>query len=136
MAGKACPSGRCQEGSSLLGIVRKDGSIAMVNPPLPVTPEFLTAAAIQGNEHQRFRFTEPCIEAGCGQWTGTRCGVIDKALAVLPRVTSIESCSLRPTCRWYAQSGMDACRVCPFVVADHEEPSMRASVTSNSSVVV
>jgi len=135
MAGKACPSGRCQEGSSLLGIVRQDGTIAMVNPLLPVTPEFLGAAAIHGNELQRFRFTEPCIEAGCAQWTGTRCGVIDKALAVLPRVTSIERCALRPTCRWYAQSGMDACRVCPFVVANHEEPAMQASVSSISKIV-
>ena len=33
----------------------------------------------------RFRFAQPCAESRCSQWTGSRCGVIDQALASFPR---------------------------------------------------
>jgi hypothetical protein len=69
----------------------------------------------------RFRFAGPCHGDTCAQWSGSRCQVIDRvadevaAHNILPAEGS-PSCSIRQQCRWFAQVGVDACRVCPLVV--------------------
>jgi len=74
---------------------------------------------------KRFRFSQPCVTSGCGNWTGNRCGVIDGVVdevseRQLPRPgeASLPKCSFRPKCRWFAQSGKEACAVCPLVITD------------------
>jgi hypothetical protein len=62
------------------------------------------------------------------QWTGSRCGVIDRALAagVAPAAAgedagaraSLPQRAIRSTCRWFAQSGADACSICPLIATD------------------
>jgi hypothetical protein len=81
-----------------------------------------------GRPEARFRFSMPCREAGCPQWTGTGCGVVDMALEgaetappeTLPSTaaTPLPACAIRRTCRWYFQRGAAACAVCPSIVAD------------------
>jgi hypothetical protein len=96
--------------------------VGYITPPIPVDDEFVAKVRTGRSPEQRFRFAGNCIEGGCAQWTGSRCGVIDAVLAVggdtaadgirLPR------CAIRSTCRWFAQSGAGACSVCPLVVTD------------------
>lgn len=118
---KACPSAFCQEGALLLGVMTAGGTLAYLRPPTRVDADFVARAKAMGRPESRFRFSAPCIEAGCPQWTGDGCAVVDK---VLEEETPIEAsgqlprCGIRSSCRWYAQRGAAACAVCPLVVAD------------------
>lgn len=119
-----CPSGRCREGSVLLGVVGPDGRLGYLTPALTVDAEFVSRAGRGRTPESRFRFAEPCVEDRCEQWADGECGLIGEVLAsptggtlaagapvgVLPR------CTIRRTCRWYAQRGGQACGVCPHVV--------------------
>jgi hypothetical protein len=122
-AAKACPSGRCEEGALLLGVMTPQGTLAYVQPPTHVNADFVERAKAMGRPESRFRFSVSCIEGGCPQWTGKGCAVIDKVLEEEKPVAPPESgglprCAIRRTCRWFAQRGPAACGVCPLVVAD------------------
>jgi hypothetical protein len=134
----SCPSNRCKPGSYLIGIRQDDGAVAILPTPLPVDQHFIELAGQSpGAPEERFRFSNKCVESGCSQWTGSRCGVIDNVLQLLdgapmardiapiaatappaPKdvTETLPPCGIRPTCRWFLQAGADACRVCPYVV--------------------
>lgn len=116
-----CPSSKCEDGAQLLGIVKHDGHVDMMQHPLPVTKDAASAMQKKGNAEERFRFAGKCIKTGCSQWTGSRCGVIDNVLEnILDKVNSalLPECAIRPQCRWFNQNGADACKVCPYVITD------------------
>ena len=122
-APKTCPSRACGEGALLLGVMTSQGQLAYLHPPVPVDAEFAPREAAGGTPERRYRFTGPCIEAGCPQWTGSGCGVADLAagpvnlgLPASPR--RLPACGIRHSCRWYFQRGSAACAVCPLIVAD------------------
>src|ERR1044071_2709470 len=117
---RACPSSTLDNATNLLGVIGGDGRVHFVCPPLPLDDEFRRRAAASGRPEQRFRFAGPCLEDGCGQWTGTRCGVIDALLAEggCESEAELKRCAIRRVCRWFAQRGPEACRVCPLVVTD------------------
>ena len=124
-----CPSSNCEEGAILLGIVAPSGVVGYVSPQTRVGPTFVRAAeAFEGaRPEQRFRFAGRCIEGGCAQWTGSRCGVVDRVTTAREEAEvelpegSLPRCTIRPSCRWFAQSGAEACRVCPYVITDSRE---------------
>jgi hypothetical protein len=125
-----CPSSRCEPGSSLIAIVGDEGRLAHVTPAMPVDAEFVAAARRHGSPEARMRFASPCLQAGCAQWTGTSCGIIEAVLAadVAPSGGRLPRCAIRPSCRWYAQEGAAACRACPLVVTDaREQPAQQAT---------
>src|SRR5829696_2703093 len=120
-----CPSARCEEGAILLGIVGKDGVVGYVSPLIRVDKDFVRQAYKGRTPEKRFRFSQPCIERGCLQWTDSRCGVIDRALqakeeanATNTAIDVLPNCTIRPRCRWFAQVGHRACTVCPLVVTN------------------
>lgn len=119
---KACPSGPCRKGALLLGVMTEGGTLAYVQPPTRVDAEFVARAKALGRPESRFRFSVPCIEAGCPQWTGEGCAVVEKVLEdeskEATRAAKLPQCSIRSTCRWFSQRGAAACSVCPLVVAD------------------
>ncbi len=128
---KMCPSGRCREGTILLGIVGANGVLGYVEPVMRIDTEFVERAQQGRNPEARFRFAEPCVEQKCAQWAGCRCGVIEQVLqsregARIVREASgpLPSCVIRSSCRWFAQTGPQACAVCPHVV--HTPESMEA----------
>jgi hypothetical protein len=120
----SCPSARCEEGAVLLGIVGSDGQVGYVSPLITIDTDFVRKAREGRIPESRFRFSQPCVEGRCTQWTGSRCGVIDQALdsensvetAREPGQSGPPECVIRPTCRWFAQVGPKACAVCPLVV--------------------
>lgn len=124
-----CPSARCEPGATLLGMVRSDATIGHLPQRYIVDEDFAEAANADGRAETRFRFASTCAGKKCGQWTGTGCGVVERAAeqladrqsAVLPR------CSIRPSCRWFAEKADAACRVCHFVVTDDDEASRNYS---------
>jgi hypothetical protein len=119
-----CPSARCVEGAVLLGIVGTSGKVGYVRPQVRVDAEFVEKARRGRTPEKRFRFAEPCVEGRCRHWTGARCGVIDTVLGhqregSLPsQERPLPACSIRPSCRWFAQAGAQACSACPFVVTN------------------
>jgi hypothetical protein len=117
---RTCPSGHCTPGALVLGVVH-DGTVRFVNPPLVVDEDFVTRAD-PVSARRRFRFAEPCREGGCVQWRDGRCTVIDDVLdeAPAPAATDgpLPTCRIRPTCRWFAQSGRAACQSCRLVITE------------------
>ena len=63
-----------------------------------------------------FRFTGACAQSGCGQWSqgGCRLGR-DIAARMKPVVDAAPACTIRATCRWFAENGVSACLRCPQV---------------------
>ena len=127
-----CPSARCEKGATLIGVVQADGTIAYLPQPLPVEEVFVEAASRGRAPEKRFRFSSQCLETGCGQWTGTRCGVIDKAMQLMSvpsRAEPLPRCSVRRLCRWFKQSGASACGACKYIITDlaETEPATPAS---------
>jgi hypothetical protein len=96
------------------------GRLAYVATPVRVDEAFAARLNAGGRAERRYRFTGPCVEAQCPQWTGARCGVADALIAhtTVPAPVRIPACRIRRNCRWFDQSGVAACRVCPLVVAD------------------
>lgn len=118
MSRPLCPSAPLYEGSQLLGVVKPEGGISLLAQPLPITPGFVEAANEVGVPEARFRFVNRCVEKGCQNWSDGVCGVIKSVLARLDAAaqpTDLPACGIRSNCRWYAQQGADACRVCPQV---------------------
>ncbi len=119
-----CPSSKARTGAKLLGVRQEDGSVAILPQPLQIDESFIEVANQTSPAEQRFRFTNKCVESGCSKWTGSRCGVADRVLSVLehlPIKEEIVACAIRPQCRWFLQSGKEACRACPFVITDTTE---------------
>jgi len=120
---KTCPSAPCEVGSSLLGIVNEDGTVGYIRPLLPITPAFV--AEVQKEDispTKKYRFSAQCVENACLQWSEGRCGVIDR-LSQSNDIstqddTPLPRCDIRRDCRWFAQLGPGACRVCPYVITD------------------
>jgi hypothetical protein len=119
-----CPSAPPEPGSALLGVVMGKGQVAYVNPPVPATQDMLDGFAKSGVPiENRMRFSGPCMEHRCVQWVGARgagrCGLIDHALVDLGITKEAEilpRCSIRATCRWFAQHRRAACAACPEII--------------------
>jgi len=121
-----CPSASCKVGSELLGIVQADGTISYL-PQRPVVEEQFVQIASEGRSpEKRFRFSNECAESKCRQWAGTRFGVIDTVVKLLPHkaIHSPPKCGIRAECRWFSQVGVSACSVCPVVITDITLPEI------------
>ncbi|MBP1823055.1 hypothetical protein [Mycobacterium sp. OAE908] len=119
-----CPSAPAKPGAILLGLVTPNGQIAYLTPQMRIDEDFVDVAAKGRSPEKRFRFASTCVEAGCAQWTGSRCGVIEAAVAeaggqaIDSEDSSLPKCSIRSRCRWFHQRGRDACGVCPLIITD------------------
>jgi hypothetical protein len=121
-----CPSGRCQRGAVLLGIVGPDGTVGYLSQRITVDDTFVQRAEQGRAPEARFRFAEPCVAERCANWSaGTdpddgRCGVIDQVVnsphAAPEADRALPRCSIRARCRWFAQWRARACASCPMVV--------------------
>jgi hypothetical protein len=117
-----CPSSRAEEGAFVIGVVQEDGTVGLFGRPLPVNADFLEDARKGRAPEKRFRFSAPCVNSNCRQWSSGRCGVIDKVLRIAPpENTRLSPCGIRADCRWFSQAGAEACAVCTLVVTDTRE---------------
>ncbi len=120
-----CPSARCSDGAILLGIVNGDGTVGFLPERLLIDQEFVDAAHRGRTPEKRFRFSNRCVQGACRQWTGDRCGVIDRVMDFLGTTeppADLPRCSIRTQCRWYGQNGPAACSACPLVITDLKVP--------------
>lgn len=64
-----------------------------------------------------FRFAARCEEGRCAQFADGRCSLGARLVAGLdPVVDALPPCTIRKTCRWYAEQDREACVRCPQVV--------------------
>ena len=137
-----CPSWACEAGASLIGIVLANGTVAFSKEAILIDDAFVQAAREGCSLEKRFRFSSTCKRAGCIQWSGDRCGIIDRVIleqelpapdAATEASRYVEStawqppaCAIRPQWRWHLQAGDAACRACPEVVTDITPASQTA----------
>jgi len=118
--GTTCPSAPPEPGAMLFGIIAGKGEVVYISPNIPLNPGLLDGFAQSGMPlENRLRFASPCLQHRCVQWTGNRCGLIDRAVeGSAPDETdaTLPKCGIRSTCRWFAQHGRTACAACPEVI--------------------
>jgi hypothetical protein len=125
--GLTCPSAECAPGATLLGTLGADGRIKHLRTPLTVDAPFVAAVTRDGPAETHMRFAAPCQEGRCQQWTGSACGVIERVLAHLDtrapdlRAAAPPPCTIRATCRWYAERADAACLACDLVVMRQDQ---------------
>lgn len=83
-----------------------------------------------------FRFAAKCEESRCAHYNGERCTLAQHIVKMLdPVVDLLPPCLIRPTCRWFAEAGREACLRCPQVVTmipkGHDKLNQAARVESN-----
>jgi hypothetical protein len=113
-----CPSAPLYPGSRLLGVVKGDKQVDILEKPIEIDEVFIEAAGKGKPAEQKFRFVNKCVKSGCAQWSEGSCGVIKRVLAVMEEKALAEEkpdCSIRPECRWFAQEGYQACAACTTI---------------------
>lgn len=113
-----CPSAPAEPGALVIGIRGEDGSVRYLRDRLSADAEFLSRAQQHGDPEQRFRFSSPCRHQACLQWAEGQCSLPGRLAELLEPAESsaqLPRCAIRAHCRWYAQSGRDACQLCPLV---------------------
>lgn len=64
-----------------------------------------------------FRYAARCEESRCSHFDGARCTLARRLRAYLRPVTAaLPPCTVRASCRWYAEEGEEICYRCPQVV--------------------
>ena len=54
-----------------------------------IIDEHFVPISARRDPEKRFRFSDQCVEAGCRQWTGTRCSVVEDVIRTpLPDTTT------------------------------------------------
>jgi hypothetical protein len=94
-------------GQPRLSYLEKDVAIPeeMLVPPAGISPTRI------------FRFAGTCIGGACAQFGGGQCQLGTKISRMLDPVTDVApACTIRATCRWFAENGTAACMRCPQVV--------------------
>ena len=121
---RMCPSTPVANATVFLGMISTGGRVAYVTPAVPVSAEDIAdlASAPDQTLESQYRFAGPCVESGCGQWSGSHCRLGERLASrheeVPADLSGLPKCAIRPRCRWYAEQGGDACSVCQFVVTD------------------
>jgi hypothetical protein len=114
-----CPSAPCKEGAILLGIVDQEGYVNLAKEKFHITSDFVKVANQGSTPESRFRFADKCQNKQCKQWLNGQCGVASLAIDLFKSTSdanNIQACSIRNECRWFLQSGLNACAVCPHVI--------------------
>jgi hypothetical protein len=116
----ACPSAPVDEHDArVFGVVSGTPDapeIAYLEEPVPLTPEL---RALTGELHpgEVFRVTSRCMEGRCREFANGRCSLGDRVVAKLPVASvGLPPCSIRSSCRWFAEQGAKACLRCPQVI--------------------
>lgn len=106
--------------------------------PLPVTEQVLELA-LPASPTEVFRFAAPCATNRCRHFDGETCRLVTRIVQRLPEIVAdVPTCRIRPSCRWWAQEGRNACLRCPEIVTMSTNPSdeLRYAADPDSQILV
>lgn len=117
-----CPSAQLEMDNPVaIGVIlgsAEEPRLVHLERTLPVTDELLAMSA-PVKPTEVFRFAAPCAGDACKHFDGQDCGLVQRIVQILPRVTNdLPACSIRAECRWWHQEGRSACFRCPQVVTE------------------
>jgi hypothetical protein len=84
-----------------------------------------------------FRVASPCVQGACQHFDGGEhiCRLARKTATLAPIVVErLPRCAIRPTCRWWAQEGVSACRRCPQVATLNFTPGDAMRVAADPAI--
>jgi hypothetical protein len=99
-------------------------------PAEPADAGELERLAAPAHPREVFRVAGVCIREGCLHWRpgangaegDGKCSLVERVVAVnQPLIDHLQRCDFRDKCRWWAQEGPVACKVCPGIVTDYGE---------------
>jgi hypothetical protein len=116
----SCPSAQPDmEGATIFGVIGgsvEEPRVEYLKQNAVVDPSVLGHLGNLQPTHV-FRFSAKCEEYRCAHFNGQRCTLAQRIVAKLePVVDVLPPCVVRPSCRWFAEVGAEACRRCPQVV--------------------
>jgi hypothetical protein len=119
-SGLSCPSAQPDmPGAHVIGVISgtaEEPRIAYLKQSAQV-PASALASLGDLAPTQVFRFAARCEEHRCVHFNGERCSLGERIVRTLdPVVDALPTCQIRPTCRWHAEQGGEACRRCPQVI--------------------
>lgn len=66
---------------------------------------------------EAFRIAAICETSGCAHFDGRHCTLAQRIVNELPPVVdALPPCTVRASCRWFAEQGTPACLRCPQIV--------------------
>jgi hypothetical protein len=121
-----CPSSQAMEGAVVFAVVGgtvDHPSAQYLSTPLPASEQLLgLTQPVEPTEV--FRLAGPCAEGRCRHFERDQCSLATRLVQLLPPVVErLPPCTIRATCRWWAQEGKEACRRCPQIVTQMYQPS-------------
>lgn len=128
-----CPSGEAHAPESVVLGVRsgEGGQVAYLADPVPAAEVLGSIPA--GIEPTRvLRFASHCVSA-CAHRRGNDCSLVERVIAAVPRdeARTVPRCHLRAQCKWWQQSGVDACHRCPAVATTHYADDALATLVAD-----
>lgn len=132
-----CPSAQPEmPQAQVLGVVRQtaDGPrVSYVSGVAPVTEDLLSAAT--PSPTMVLRFAAQCEMSRCRHFGGGSCTLASRIAMILPKVTqTLPACSIRRSCRWFAEQGGTICLRCSQVVTLSEREQVDPSLIDGPSL--
>jgi hypothetical protein len=124
-----CPSAPAwSEGAEVFGVVLGTAAaprVQYLDAPVPVTAELLQTLG-DSRPGEVLRVRSPCAKSACVHYSGQHCRLGERIVA-LPHEgdTRLPACSIRPSCRWFAEQGKRACLRCPELATEVVAPLER-----------
>ncbi|MFJ1596439.1 hypothetical protein [Streptomyces sp. NPDC088261] len=112
-----CPSGDASRPESVVLGVRSGDGDQVVYLAEPVPAADVLGSIPEGIAPSRvLRFASHCV-SDCANRVGEACGLIER-IKTVPAGTdasAVPRCHLRPHCKWWNQTGVEACHRCPAI---------------------
>lgn len=122
----SCPSAQLEaDGAEIIGVVfhGEETEVHYLEKPVLASEQLLSALG-DVRPDAIFRVAAPCAEERCIHHGDGRCGLVDRVVQRLPgKVTALPKCSMRKSCVWFHQRGIDACNRCSLLATWNASPS-------------
>lgn len=113
---KSCPSAPIKKGHYLIGEFKASNSLDYSKESALI--DSAKIKEIRANGSSNYRASMPCQAKGCMNWNGSKCTVPDQMrdyFMNVQTIDSIENCTIRSNCQWFAQEQYSACKICPYI---------------------
>lgn len=118
----SCPSAQPgMHNLRVIGVAQRgaDGVRVVYLNEIVEASEDVLASTAPVHPTEVLRLAGDCRTDQCVHFGGGRCHLAARVATMLPAVVeALPVCTIRSTCRWFAQEGRDACLRCPQVVTE------------------